>query len=48
MARFFWREHSELWINHRHKIITHFEHETGKNLDFMMVKFPQKKKTYVS
>jgi hypothetical protein len=48
MTRYFWREQPILWREHKHKLLLHFEAETAKNLDFMMVKYPQKKKTFIS
>lgn len=48
MTRWFWKEQPELWKEHRQRLLLHFETETAKTLDFMMVKYPQKKKTFIS
>lgn len=48
MIEYFWANHKALWQNSKDTLIRHFETESSNTLEFMMVKYPQKRKTYIS
>lgn len=48
MIEYFWVNHKELWVQVKDSLIRHFETESSNTLEFMMVKYPQKRKTYIS
>lgn len=48
MIDYFWHRVEEFWKLHRESLIRHFEEQSMRTLDFMMVKYPQKKKTFIS
>jgi hypothetical protein len=48
MIEYFWKNHPNLWARDKGAIIRHFEDESLNTLEFMMIKYPQKKKINVS
>ena len=48
MSEYFWDHHRALWIDNGEELIEHFEAESAKVLDFLMVKYPQKQKAFMS
>jgi hypothetical protein len=48
LIEYFWKNHHDLWAKEKGVIIKHFEDESLNTLEFMMIKYPQKKKTYVT
>jgi hypothetical protein len=48
MTRHFYKNYKWLWRSYRDELINHFEVESSNNIQFMEVKYPQKRKTFVS
>ena len=48
MVEHLWHNCTDLWKTNRSALIGHFEEQSMRTLDFMMVKYPQKKKTFIS
>lgn len=48
MAEYFYAAHQPLWLSDGESLIEHFELESSRVLSYMMIKYPQKQKAYVS
>lgn len=46
MADYFWKNHRKLWLKEGTHLIGHFQQESSRALEYLLVKYPQKKKAF--